>query len=186
MATLKDNVKLFIVQALACFDTPSQVVEAVKQEFGLSGHQGPIWEFPFRRWRLPVKAGKEQACSGRKGQLGRWYQFGAGDAPRAARQAHDCKVTARVRRAWPGRLRRIEPGDLSEVSTHFPAGFPRTLRNAETGVSPMKEAMPGRWIAQQFPRGFWRNKCAGKSELGAAQWGGFGEVLAALAEPVYA
>jgi hypothetical protein len=28
-------VKGFIVQALACFDTPSQVVEAVKQEFGI-------------------------------------------------------------------------------------------------------------------------------------------------------
>lgn len=35
MAALKDEVKRFIVQALACFDTPSQVAEAVKQEFGL-------------------------------------------------------------------------------------------------------------------------------------------------------
>ncbi|TWA71903.1 hypothetical protein FBZ84_101169 [Azospirillum baldaniorum] len=34
MAALNDDAKLFIVQALACFDTPSQVVEAVKQEFG--------------------------------------------------------------------------------------------------------------------------------------------------------
>ncbi|WP_155032076.1 DUF2280 domain-containing protein, partial [Enterobacter hormaechei] len=29
-------VKAFIVQSLACFDTPSQVVELVKKEFGLS------------------------------------------------------------------------------------------------------------------------------------------------------
>lgn len=35
MATLKNEVKGFIVQALACFDTPSQVVEQVKQEFGV-------------------------------------------------------------------------------------------------------------------------------------------------------
>lgn len=35
MATLDDDVKAFIVRALACYDTPSQVSEAVKEEFGL-------------------------------------------------------------------------------------------------------------------------------------------------------
>jgi hypothetical protein len=35
MAALRDEVKAFVVQALACFDTPSQVVAAVKAEFGL-------------------------------------------------------------------------------------------------------------------------------------------------------
>lgn len=35
MATLSDDVKQFIVQALACFDTPKQVSEAVNEEFGL-------------------------------------------------------------------------------------------------------------------------------------------------------
>lgn len=35
MAVLSDEVKQFIVQALACFDTPSQVAEKVKDEFGL-------------------------------------------------------------------------------------------------------------------------------------------------------
>ncbi|HZX51495.1 MAG TPA: DUF2280 domain-containing protein [Pseudomonas sp.] len=35
MATLNNEVKAFIVQALACFDTPSQVVQAVKQEFDI-------------------------------------------------------------------------------------------------------------------------------------------------------
>ncbi|WP_369916530.1 DUF2280 domain-containing protein [Xanthomonas sp. NCPPB 3005] len=33
MAALSSEVKTFIVQQLACFDTPSQVVEAVKTEF---------------------------------------------------------------------------------------------------------------------------------------------------------
>lgn len=36
MAALKDDVKTFIVQQLACFDTPSVVAEAVKAEFGLT------------------------------------------------------------------------------------------------------------------------------------------------------
>ncbi|APG91137.1 DUF2280 domain-containing protein [Sinorhizobium americanum] len=31
---LKDEVKTFIVQSLACFDTPSIVVEAVRKEYG--------------------------------------------------------------------------------------------------------------------------------------------------------
>lgn len=35
MATLTDDVKQFIVHALACYDTPSQVVHAVKEEFRL-------------------------------------------------------------------------------------------------------------------------------------------------------
>ena len=35
MAALKEPVKMFIVQSLACFDTPQQVVEAVKQEYDL-------------------------------------------------------------------------------------------------------------------------------------------------------
>lgn len=35
MATLNDDVKAFIVQALACYDTPSQVVDAVQDEFGV-------------------------------------------------------------------------------------------------------------------------------------------------------
>ena len=36
MAALSSEVKVFVIQALACFDTPSQVVESVQNEFGLS------------------------------------------------------------------------------------------------------------------------------------------------------
>ncbi|WP_085631558.1 MULTISPECIES: DUF2280 domain-containing protein [unclassified Pseudomonas] len=36
MAALQSDVKAFIVQALACFDTPSQVVEAVQKEYGIA------------------------------------------------------------------------------------------------------------------------------------------------------
>lgn len=35
MANLNNDVKAFIVQALACFDTPTQVSQAVKEEFGI-------------------------------------------------------------------------------------------------------------------------------------------------------
>ena len=35
MAVLNSDLKSFIVQALACFDTPSQVVEVVKNDFGV-------------------------------------------------------------------------------------------------------------------------------------------------------
>lgn len=33
MAALKEPVKIFIVQSLACFETPQQVADAVKQDF---------------------------------------------------------------------------------------------------------------------------------------------------------
>lgn len=36
MAALSPEVKAFIVQALACFDTPTQISDQVKQEFGLT------------------------------------------------------------------------------------------------------------------------------------------------------
>lgn len=35
MAKLDDEVKMFIVQSLACYDTPSRVAEAVAEEFSL-------------------------------------------------------------------------------------------------------------------------------------------------------
>ncbi|EMB5964439.1 TPA: DUF2280 domain-containing protein [Klebsiella pneumoniae] len=35
MAALKPEIKAFIVQSVACFDTPSQVVESVLKEFGV-------------------------------------------------------------------------------------------------------------------------------------------------------
>ena len=36
MAALKPEIKAFIVQSVACFDTPSQVVESVLKEFGVN------------------------------------------------------------------------------------------------------------------------------------------------------
>lgn len=36
MAALSEDVKVFIVQALACFDSPSQVAQAVKDQYGVT------------------------------------------------------------------------------------------------------------------------------------------------------
>lgn len=35
MASLNDNVKLFVVRALACYDQPTEITRQVKEEFGL-------------------------------------------------------------------------------------------------------------------------------------------------------
>lgn len=42
MAKLSEAEKRFIVQALACYDTPTQVVEAVKEEFGTALDRGHV------------------------------------------------------------------------------------------------------------------------------------------------
>lgn len=42
MAALKDQHKFFIVQCLACYDTPTQVVYSVKDEFGLTLERAQI------------------------------------------------------------------------------------------------------------------------------------------------
>jgi len=49
MAVLDDRVKTFIVQALACFDSPSQVAAAVKEEFGISIERMQVQQYnPLR------------------------------------------------------------------------------------------------------------------------------------------
>ncbi len=45
MATLTDAAKRFIVQALACYDTPSQVADAVKGEFGVDVHRAQVAQY---------------------------------------------------------------------------------------------------------------------------------------------
>jgi len=42
MAALKEQVKLFIIQRLACFDTPTEVVEAVKEELDIDLNRAHI------------------------------------------------------------------------------------------------------------------------------------------------
>ena len=45
MAKLTEAHKRFIVQALACGDTPSQVAEAVKDEYGLDVHRTQVAQY---------------------------------------------------------------------------------------------------------------------------------------------
>jgi len=69
MATLTEAEKRFIVQALACYDTPSQVVEAVKEEFGKSLERGHVAAYDptkvagrqlAKKWRDIFHATREQ------------------------------------------------------------------------------------------------------------------------------
>lgn len=62
---LSDEVKAFIVQALACYDAPSVVAEAVKQEFGLVVSRQSVEQYdPTKRagrnlsekWRVVFEA----------------------------------------------------------------------------------------------------------------------------------
>lgn len=54
MASLTDAHKRFIVQALACWDTPSQVVGALKDEFDLNVHRSQVAQYD------PTKAAGER------------------------------------------------------------------------------------------------------------------------------
>jgi hypothetical protein len=58
MPTLTDEIKEFIVKGLACFDTPSQVAEAVKVNFGIEVSRQQVYVYdpagsqpPALRWR---------------------------------------------------------------------------------------------------------------------------------------
>lgn len=57
MPKLPEPVKAFIVQRLACFDTPTQVAAAVKEEFGLEVTRQRVHEYdpgrksPGKKWR---------------------------------------------------------------------------------------------------------------------------------------
>lgn len=45
MAKLTEHHKRFIVQALACWDTPSEVVGALREEFGLDVHRTQVAQY---------------------------------------------------------------------------------------------------------------------------------------------
>jgi hypothetical protein len=45
MAKLTDAHKRFIVQALACWDSPQEVADAVKVEFGLDAHRSQVAQY---------------------------------------------------------------------------------------------------------------------------------------------
>jgi hypothetical protein len=58
MQTLSDEIKTFIVKGLACFDTPSEVAEAVKATFGVEVTRQHVYTYdpgcgepPALRWR---------------------------------------------------------------------------------------------------------------------------------------
>ena len=68
MAELSDTVKHFIVQRLACYDTPSQVSEAVHREHGLAVSRQQVQKYdvaragkkPAQRWCTLFHATRER------------------------------------------------------------------------------------------------------------------------------
>lgn len=69
MAALSEDAKAFIVQALACFDKPSQVVEAVNQEFGIVIPRQQVEKYDptkqagkglSKKWRTLFEATREE------------------------------------------------------------------------------------------------------------------------------
>lgn len=63
MAKLTDVHKVFIVQALACWDTPSQVAEALKEQYGLDVPRTQVAQYD------PTKA------AGQKGLAKKWVDL---------------------------------------------------------------------------------------------------------------
>jgi len=58
MAALTEEVKLYIVQCLACYDTPSRVAESVEEEFGIKIDRSHVQKYD------PTKAaGKDMKAS---------------------------------------------------------------------------------------------------------------------------
>jgi hypothetical protein len=54
MAALKEPVKIFIVQSLACFETPQQVVEAVKQEYNVEITRQQVAFMIQQKWLVVI------------------------------------------------------------------------------------------------------------------------------------
>jgi hypothetical protein len=57
MSTITDEIKEFIVKGLACYDTPSQVVDAVNVHFGVTVSRQQVYRYdpgcyepPAQRW----------------------------------------------------------------------------------------------------------------------------------------
>ncbi|HVO04028.1 MAG TPA: DUF2280 domain-containing protein [Candidatus Cybelea sp.] len=67
MSTLTDEIKEFIVKGLACFDTPSEVVEGVKANFGIEVSRQQVFAYdpggsrpPAPRWGALHAATRER------------------------------------------------------------------------------------------------------------------------------
>lgn len=52
MAALSTEVKAFIVQSLACFESPTKVIELVKAEYGIDVSRQQVSQYtPATQWR---------------------------------------------------------------------------------------------------------------------------------------
>ena len=76
MPTLTDEIRTFIVKSLACFDTPSRVVEAVRKNFGIELTRQHVYAYDPKssqrlapRWRQ-IHAATRQAFLSEVAEVG--------------------------------------------------------------------------------------------------------------------
>jgi hypothetical protein len=76
MPVLSDEIKEFIVNSLACFDTPSQVAEAVRANFGIEVTRQQVHEYdpacsrpPAQRW-IDLHAATRRALLSEAAEIG--------------------------------------------------------------------------------------------------------------------
>lgn len=106
MAKLTEDVQTFIVQELACFRTPSEVAEAVKEEFGLvvSRQQVQVYDpehgqKPAKKW-CALHAAFRQAFLEQQAGLAithrSWRMRELEDMARRAKKAKNYKLAAEL------------------------------------------------------------------------------------------
>ena len=66
MSTLSDDVKAFIVKELACFETPSAVAIAVKEQFGLQIDRRQVHNYDPEATKPPAQRWREMHAATRK------------------------------------------------------------------------------------------------------------------------
>ena len=76
MATLSDEVKEFIVNSLACYDTPSQVAEAVRVTFGIEITRQQVFSYDPDGSRPPASRWKELHWATRHAYLRKVAEIG--------------------------------------------------------------------------------------------------------------
>jgi hypothetical protein len=76
MSTLTDEIKEFIVKALACYDTPTQVAEAVNATFGVTVTRQQVYRYdpecsepPAQRW-IDLHAATRRALLSEAAEIG--------------------------------------------------------------------------------------------------------------------
>jgi hypothetical protein len=95
MSTLTDEIKEFIVKGLACYDTPSQVAEAVNVNFGVAVSRQQVYRYDPRNVEPPAQRWRELHAATRQALLRDLAEIGVAHRAvrlrRLDRLAHRCE-----------------------------------------------------------------------------------------------